>query len=78
MTQDIFAKVHCEHACRYIFKVKKVGNGILDISPGFSESGTIVGNDVRKHLLKSKTFSDALIEKRYTVKLQLYSGEANL
>lgn len=56
----------------------KVESGIFDLAPGFSESGTIYGSELRKHLLKCRTFGDDMIEKKYTVKLQLYSGEANL
>jgi hypothetical protein len=59
-------------------KQGKVESGIFDISSGFSESGTIFAGDLRKHLLKSKSFTDSKVEKRYTIKLQLYSGEANL
>lgn len=69
----------CEHACKYILKVKKITNNVLDISPGFSEIGNLEGNELRKYILSSREFSsESVVLKRYTARLQLFSGEADL
>lgn len=71
-------KVHCQHACRYIIKAEVPKSDVLTMQPGFSEHASIKGSELRQHIIVNRDFTGDIIKKRYTVKLQLFSGEANL
>ena len=74
----IYVKIVCPNTCRYILKSTRVDDGVLDIKTGYSEVGSMAGKEVRQHLLINKDFTGEAMAKRFTIKLQLYSGEANL
>lgn len=74
----IHIKVRCKHACKYILKALQPKDNILDLHSGYSEVGVISGSQVRSHFLAVKHYTGLRTEKRYSIKLQLFSGEANL
>ena len=77
--QNFYAKVHCPHACRYLIRSDTPEDDLLDIHPGYSEIGTIENKELRQHILVARDFDNTTtIERRYTIKLQMFSGEANL
>jgi hypothetical protein len=52
---------------------------LFEIHPGYSEIGTIDAQELRQHLLITRDFDNTtVVQRSYTVKLQLFSGEANL
>lgn len=75
---NLYIKVSCQHACRYILETMISPNGILDLRPGFSESGVLRAGSYRQHLVTNRHFTGTKLSRDYTIKLQLYSGEANL
>jgi hypothetical protein len=75
---NIFVKVQCPHACKYVLKAFKPQDDVLDLHTGYSEIGVISGDKVRSHFLSARHYSGLRIEKRYTIKLQLFSGDADL
>lgn len=77
--QQFFAQVHCSTPCRYLLKASAPKDDLFEIHPGYSEIGTMEPQELRQHLLVTRDFDNAtLVQRSYTVKLHLFSGEANL
>lgn len=75
---SIYIKVEAPVACRYILETKVATNDMLDLRPGFSETGQINVGQVRQHLLSVSNYTGQTLTRDYTIKLQLFSGEAHL
>lgn len=74
----LFAKVVCPNACKYVLKIKKQTDRILDLDPGFSETGTLYNQELKLHLVKPHHYDGNPIERTYTFKLQVASGNADM
>lgn len=76
--QKLYAQVYCEHACRYVLKAHTVFDDVFSLHPGYTETGLLAPAELRQHLLVTKEFDGAKVERRLRIKLQTYSGQANL
>lgn len=74
----VYIQVHCEHACRYVLKCQTVTDDVFSLHPGYSEKGLLAPGEVRQHLLETREFTGDKVERRLKIKLQTYSGHADL
>lgn len=76
--QKLYVQVACEHACRYVLKAHTVFDDVFTLHPGYTETGLLAPAEIRQHLLVTKEFDGAKIERHLRIKLQTYSGQANM
>lgn len=74
----LYIRITCEHACRYILKSHTVYDDVFNLHPGYSEKGFLAPGEVRQHLLATKSFDGSKVERHFRIKLQTYTGQANL
>lgn len=73
-----YIQVHCPSTCKYVLKAEKIVDDIFMLAPGYSETGYLSGKELRQHIVESRNYDGSNLEKKYSVKLQTYRGQANL
>ena len=74
----LYVKVVCDNSCKYIIKSHTVEGNVFSFSPGYTETSLLAPKEYRQHLIESKDYNGEKVEKHLRIKLQTFTGQANL